>query len=121
MAPNTTLRLCRVRSNPASVRVPRPTWQPLRQPFVSSSVPLLHLLLTHTSLLPGAPALPCFPDVLYSCLQFTRTSFLPPQEVLLAVNKCENVAKADTMAADFWELGLQPMTVRWGDQKWVAG
>ncbi len=34
------------------------------------------------------------------------------QTVLLAVNKCENVAKADTMAADFWELGLQPMTVR---------
>ena len=29
----------------------------------------------------------------------------------LAVNKCENAAKADLQAADFWALGLEPIAV----------
>eukprot|EP00798_Chlamydomonas_sp_ICE-L_P015516 gene15516-21605_t len=31
------------------------------------------------------------------------------KKVLLAVNKCENPAKADLQVADFWELGLVPV------------
>lgn len=32
-------------------------------------------------------------------------------QVVLAVNKCENVARADEQAADFWELGHQPIAI----------
>ena len=32
-------------------------------------------------------------------------------QVTLAVNKCENAAKADLQAADFWGLGLEPIAV----------
>ncbi len=32
-------------------------------------------------------------------------------QVVLAVNKCENVQKADEQAADFWALGHQPLPV----------
>jgi len=35
----------------------------------------------------------------------------PGTPVLLAVNKCENVALADVQAADFWALGLEPVAV----------
>lgn len=35
----------------------------------------------------------------------------PPLQVTLAVNKCENAAKADLQAADFWGLGLEPIAV----------
>ncbi len=31
--------------------------------------------------------------------------------VVLAVNKCENVGKADLMAAEFWGTGLEPIPV----------
>jgi GTP-binding protein len=31
--------------------------------------------------------------------------------VLLAVNKCENAAKADLQAAEFWETGLEPIAL----------
>ena len=30
---------------------------------------------------------------------------------MLAVNKCDNVAKADLLAAEFWALGLEPVAV----------
>lgn len=33
------------------------------------------------------------------------------QPVVLAVNKCENVQKSDLMASEFWELGLEPLTL----------
>ncbi|KAJ9514837.1 hypothetical protein QJQ45_028497 [Haematococcus lacustris] len=32
----------------------------------------------------------------------------PGKPLRLAVNKCDNVAKADMMLADFWELGMEP-------------
>ena len=32
-------------------------------------------------------------------------------QVVLAVNKCENVGKADEQAADFWALGLSPIAI----------
>jgi predicted GTPase len=32
-------------------------------------------------------------------------------QVILAVNKCENTAKADEQAADFWALGLTPIAI----------
>ncbi|KAG2485786.1 hypothetical protein HYH03_015497 [Edaphochlamys debaryana] len=35
----------------------------------------------------------------------------PGKSVLLAVNKCENSAKADQMVADFWGMGLEPRAV----------
>ncbi|GLC45491.1 hypothetical protein PLESTM_001741600 [Pleodorina starrii] len=35
----------------------------------------------------------------------------PSKPVLLAVNKCENSAKADQMVADFWITGLEPHAV----------
>ncbi|GIL87075.1 hypothetical protein Vretifemale_15230 [Volvox reticuliferus] len=35
----------------------------------------------------------------------------PSKPVLLAVNKCENVAKSDQMLADFWATGLEPHAV----------
>ncbi|KAG2451766.1 hypothetical protein HYH02_003545 [Chlamydomonas schloesseri] len=35
----------------------------------------------------------------------------PSKSVLLAVNKCENVAKADQMVAEFWSTGLEPHAV----------
>jgi GTP-binding protein len=35
----------------------------------------------------------------------------PGKHVSLAVNKCENSAKADLQAAEFWELGLEPVAV----------
>lgn len=31
--------------------------------------------------------------------------------MVLAVNKCENVGKADLMAAEFWDTGLEPIPV----------
>ena len=37
--------------------------------------------------------------------------FCLPLQVTLAVNKCENAAKADLQAADFWGLGLEPIAV----------
>jgi GTP-binding protein len=40
-------------------------------------------------------------------LDWLRTHH-PRKPVLLAVNKCDNQAKADLMAAEFWELGLTP-------------
>lgn len=36
---------------------------------------------------------------------------LPLKPVVLAVNKCENAAKADLMASEFWELGVEPRPV----------
>ena len=33
----------------------------------------------------------------------------PKKPVILAVNKCENSAKADIQAAEFWGLGLHPI------------
>lgn len=35
----------------------------------------------------------------------------PDKPVILAVNKCENPAKADLQAADFWDTGLEPIPV----------
>ncbi|KXZ52494.1 hypothetical protein GPECTOR_9g538 [Gonium pectorale] len=35
----------------------------------------------------------------------------PSKSVMLAVNKCENSAKADQMVADFWGMGLEPHAV----------
>ncbi|KAL4446309.1 hypothetical protein ABPG77_003116 [Micractinium sp. CCAP 211/92] len=35
----------------------------------------------------------------------------PDKPVVLAVNKCENVGKADLMAAEFWGTGLEPIPV----------
>jgi len=35
----------------------------------------------------------------------------PGKSVTLAVNKCENVGKADEQAAVFWELGIEPIAV----------
>ncbi|KAL4423769.1 hypothetical protein ABPG75_001070 [Micractinium tetrahymenae] len=35
----------------------------------------------------------------------------PDKPVTLAVNKCENVGKADLMAAEFWNTGLEPIPV----------
>ena len=35
----------------------------------------------------------------------------PTKPVVLAVNKCENAAKADLMASEFWELGVEPKPV----------
>lgn len=35
----------------------------------------------------------------------------PDLPLLLAVNKCENVAKAELQAADFWEWGVEPLPV----------
>lgn len=35
----------------------------------------------------------------------------PSKPVVLAVNKCENPQKADMQAADFWEMGLEPVAV----------
>lgn len=34
-----------------------------------------------------------------------------PPAVVLAVNKCENAAKADLQAAEFWGTGLEPVPV----------
>ena len=36
---------------------------------------------------------------------------LPHAAVVLAVNKCENTAKADLQAAEFWGTGLEPIAV----------
>lgn len=35
----------------------------------------------------------------------------PGKHVTLAVNKCENLAKADEQASAFWELGIEPIAV----------
>mmetsp|Transcript_16392 Transcript_16392/g.49130 ORF Transcript_16392/g.49130 Transcript_16392/m.49130 type:complete len:660 (-) Transcript_16392:1075-3054(-) len=35
----------------------------------------------------------------------------PKKPVILAVNKCENVGKADEQAADFWALGHSPIAI----------
>ena len=35
----------------------------------------------------------------------------PKKAVMLAINKCENPQKADLQAADFWNLGLEPIAV----------
>ncbi len=35
----------------------------------------------------------------------------PSKPVVLAVNKCDNVAKADLQASEFWALGLEPVAV----------
>ncbi|PSC70640.1 GTPase Der [Micractinium conductrix] len=35
----------------------------------------------------------------------------PDKPVVLAVNKCENAAKADLQAAEFWSTGLEPFAV----------
>lgn len=35
----------------------------------------------------------------------------PGKSVTLAVNKCENAAKADEQAAEFWQYGLEPVPV----------
>lgn len=35
----------------------------------------------------------------------------PGKKVVLAVNKCENVSKADEQAAVFWEFGIPPIAV----------
>eukprot|EP00884_Botryococcus_braunii_P023684 jgi/Botrbrau1/99/Bobra.0022s0088.2 len=35
----------------------------------------------------------------------------PDKPVLLAVNKCENVQKADLLASEFWALGVEPVPV----------
>ena len=35
----------------------------------------------------------------------------PTKKVVLAVNKCENANKADLMASEFWELGIEPLPV----------
>lgn len=35
----------------------------------------------------------------------------PSKPVVLAVNKCENAQKADLMASEFWELGLEPLAL----------
>jgi GTPase len=35
----------------------------------------------------------------------------PGKPIALAVNKCENAAKADEMAAEFWETGLTPIAL----------
>ena len=39
------------------------------------------------------------------------TSSIKGKKVVLAVNKCENANKADLMASEFWELGMEPMPV----------
>ena len=38
-------------------------------------------------------------------------SLTPLLAVVLAVNKCENAAKADLQAAEFWGSGLEPIPV----------
>lgn len=43
-------------------------------------------------------------------LQWLRQNH-PTKKVVLAVNKCESSAKADLMASEFWELGLEPLAV----------
>lgn len=43
-------------------------------------------------------------------LSWLRRNY-PDTVTLLAVNKCENVAKADQQTADFWASGLEPIAV----------
>lgn len=43
-------------------------------------------------------------------LRWLRQSH-PGKNVVLAVNKCENAAKADEQAMVFWEMGLEPIAV----------
>ncbi|KAF5828667.1 P-loop containing nucleoside triphosphate hydrolase protein [Dunaliella salina] len=43
-------------------------------------------------------------------LDWLRTNH-PRKKVHLAVNKCDNVSKADLMASEFWELGLEPIPI----------
>ena len=43
-------------------------------------------------------------------LRWLRQSH-PGKSVTLAVNKCENVGKADEQAAVFWEFGIEPIAV----------
>ncbi len=43
-------------------------------------------------------------------LEWLRTHH-PRKQVILAVNKCDNAAKADLAASEFWELGLEPRPI----------
>lgn len=43
--------------------------------------------------------------------QGRRAEVVMGTQVVLAVNKCENVGKADEQAADFWALGLSPIAI----------
>ncbi len=43
--------------------------------------------------------------------QRRRAEVVMGTQVVLAVNKCENVGKADEQAADFWALGLSPIAI----------